>query len=163
MARPKGAVDYARRSKAFEMFCSGVRKADIAKELGVTRPAVQSWSKKDHWEERLFGIVNRAEEALNNTVGNQVAATLERLRTKMGSRITELEALCQPSNHPSVRLQAIKLWLELAGIKRAIPNPTDPTTAKSLELIEDLIHEEGIECKTGSSEESLPSDSSSPD
>ena len=61
----------------------------------------------------------------------------------MAQRIKELEQLCQPSNSPNARLQAIKLWLTLAGIgNRGIPNPTDPTTPKSLELIEDLLHTE---------------------
>lgn len=139
MGRPAGPTDYNRRMKAFEMFSSGIRKADIAKELGVSRPAIGLWAKKDKWDERLSRIVSRAEEALNHTIGNQVSQSLERLRTKMGSRLTELEILCGPSSHPTVRLQAIKLWLNLAGISRAMPNPADPTTPKSLELIQDLI------------------------
>ena len=142
MGRPPGNTDYNKHLRAFEMYCSGVRKSDIASELGVTRPAVGSWAKKHHWDERVAAIVNRADEAVSNATGNKVAATLVRLQDAMASRVTELEALCMPSNTPAVRLQAIRLWLDLAGIKRAFPNPANPTTPKSLELIEDLLHEE---------------------
>lgn len=122
------------------MYASGIKKSDIANELGVTRPAIGNWARKDRWDEKLLGIVARAEEALNNKTGDQVAATLNKLRSQMASRIVELESLCLPGNNPGTRLQAIKLWMELAGIKRAMPNPTDPTTPKSLQLIEDLLH-----------------------
>src|SRR3990167_9583216 len=123
------------------MYAAGVYKSDIARELNVTRPCVGSWANKDKWEDRIAGIVSRAEEAINSTVGNEIADTLLKLRSQMAQRIRELEQLCQPSNSPNARLQAIKLWLTLAGIgNRGIPNPTDPTTPKSLELIEDLLH-----------------------
>ena len=141
MSRPPGKTDYNRRLKAFELYAAGVSKSDIARELNVTRPCVGHWATKDKWEDRLAGIVNRAEEAINATVGNEIADTLLKLRSQMAQRIRELEQLCQPSNSPNARLQAIKLWLTLAGIgNRGIPNPTDPTTPKSLELIEDLLH-----------------------
>lgn len=140
IGRPAGKTDYNRRLRAFELYAAGIKKSDIALELGVTRPSIGNWAKKDNWDDRLAGIVNRAEEAINSAVGNEIADTLLRLRSQMSQRIKELEQLCQPSNSPNVRLAAIKHWLTLAGITRAIPNPADPTTPKSLELIEDLLH-----------------------
>lgn len=142
MGRPAGPKDYNRRLKAFELYASGIKKSDIAQELGVTRPCIGTWAKNDRWDERIAGIVSRAEEAVNHVVGNEVADTLAKLRTQMAQRVRELEQLCQPSNKPTTRLQAIKYWLELAGIRRAMPNPADPTTPKSLELFNDLLEKE---------------------
>lgn len=140
MGRPSGKTDYTRRAKAFELYAAGVKKSDIANELGVTRPCIGSWARKDGWDNKIAGIVNQADAALTFAIGNEVADALKHLRTGVAQRIRELESLCQPSNSPAARLGAIKAWLELAGLKRAIPNPADPTTPKSLELIEDLLH-----------------------
>lgn len=142
MARPAGPTDYTRRLKAFELYAAGVKKADIASELGVSRPCIGNWASKDKWQEKIEGIVNQADAALTFSIGNEVADALKHLRTGVAQRIRELESLCQPSNAPAARLGAIKAWLELAGLKRAMPNPGDPTTPKSLELIEDLLHNE---------------------
>lgn len=148
MGRPTGKTDYQRRLKAFEMYAAGIKKVEIARELGVTRPAVGAWAAKDRWDERMTTIVTRAEEALNHGEGNEVVATLKTLRGRLATRIAELETMCDKSSPPATRLQAIKMWFTLAGVVRGIPNPAAPTTPKSLELIQDLLHgqaEEGVE------------------
>jgi predicted transcriptional regulator len=142
VGRPSGKTDYQRRLKAFEMYAAGVKKVEIARELGVTRPAVGAWSVNDKWDERMTNIVNRAEEALNHGEGNEVANTLKVLRDQLSKRIGELEDMCRPSSPPAVRMQAIKMWFTLAGVTRGIPNPTAPTTPKSLELIQDLLNDQ---------------------
>ena len=142
MARPRGKPDYARRLKAFEMYSSGLKKKEIARELGVTPPAIGNWSKRDRWDERLAQLVSRADEAINSAGVNKVAGALAYLHDQVATRVKELEVLCGVTQAPATRLQAIKLWLTLAGVNRALPNPVDPTTPKSLELIEDILHPE---------------------
>lgn len=123
------------------MYSSGLKKKEIARELGVTPPAIGNWSKRDRWDERLAQLVSRADEAINSAGVNKVAGALAYLHDQVATRVKELEALCGGSQSATTRLAAIKLWLTLAGVNRALPNPTDPTTPKSLELIEDILHE----------------------
>ena len=140
MGRPLGGSNYTGRLRAYEMYASGMAKASIAREIGVTKAAVGQWCKKDLWDERLNRTVQNANEAVDHTLGNEVAAVLTVLRKRMASRISELEALCH-SKDDSTKLQAIKTWFVLAGIKQAIPNPIEPKGGPNLRLIGDLIDE----------------------
>ena len=140
--RPPGRSNLARRLRAYEMFFAGMNKAEIARELGVTRASVNQWSKKDKWDAKLNHVVARAEESLDNADINRVANIIAKLRARMHRRIDELESLCMPNQHPATRIKAIQLWLKLAGIEQAIPNPTEPSGQSSLTLIQDLIAEE---------------------
>lgn len=121
------------------MFSAGCSKAEISRELGVTRPTITDWSRKDRWDQRLGHAVEKAEQVLETTGVNTVAGILDRIRGKMKIRLDELETLCA-SPVPSIRLRAIQLWLKLAGVDRPMPDPIqsskDPATLK---LIEDLI------------------------
>lgn len=127
------------------MYAGGMKKAEIARELGVSRPCIQNWARNDKWEERLYRVATQAEAALDFTLGNQVADVLNEMRAKMRKRVSELELLCSPANHPSTRLRAIQTWLKLAGIDRALPDPTAPTAPVNLKLIDDAIEEEDEE------------------
>lgn len=138
MARPRGPRMLARRLRAFELYSSGIKPIEIARELGVTRQTVSYWSRQDKWDVRLSEVIHRAEEALSHVLGDQVAHILKSLRARMGARVGELEGLCQSRNE-HVRLKAITAWLKLAGVDQAVPSPTDPTNPRSLELIEDLV------------------------
>lgn len=143
MPRPKGPSDVTRRLRAYEQYAAGMRKSEIAKELGVTKASVGNWCKKDRWDERLSNVIEKAEEAVSHVMGNEVAAALAKLRQRMSTRLASLELLCQATNE-STRLKAIELWFKLAGIKQIIPSPTEPAKgARNLELIQDLIIERG--------------------
>ena len=142
--------------KAYELYAAGVKKSDIAREMGVTRQCVNRWSKADAWEDRLAGITKKAQEAADMALGDQVAAVVVTLQSKLARRIEQLEYLCSAAEKPATRLQAIQLWFRLAGIKQAIPNPTKPDDAPSLELIQDLIDEEPK--SVGNSQRNLATD-----
>ena len=130
---------------AYELYATGMRKASIARELGVTKATIGNWSRADQWEGRLSDIVNLANDAANHAVGEELAHGLARLKAQTSRRIAELESLCGPSNHPSTRIRAIQLWLKLAGMDRALPTPTDPgSTSRNLELVEDLMETAGV-------------------
>ena len=128
----------ARRLRAFELYSGGIKPIEIGRQLGVTRQTVSYWSRHDKWDARLSEIVHRAEDALEHVLGDQIAHILKSLRARMGQRVAELEGLCASRNE-HVKLKAISAWLKLAGVDQAIPNPTDPTHPRALELIEDLI------------------------
>ncbi len=130
------------RMKAYELFSAGVKKSDIARELGVTKTAISRWSKLDNWTERMSKIVQQAESAADLAVGDQVAAVLITLRNRLAHRVQQLEYLCSSAATPPSRLAAIALWFKLAGIKQAIPNPAQPQSEGSLALIQDLVTEE---------------------
>ncbi len=138
MGRPKGPPNVAARLRGFELYAAGLRKSDIARELGVTRAAVTDWSHKDEWEARLNPGL--AEAAADFATTNQTAAALVRLKGQVSKRINELELLCGPSHHPTVRLRAIAMWLKLAGVDSAIPPPKDHNP--SLELVDDTEPED---------------------
>ena len=135
---PKGKVDYARRLKAFELYASGMKKAAIAQELGVTRQCIHGWASQDKWDTRLYDATIKAEAAVDFTLENTVAEILNEMRGKLRKRLAELEALCAPTMDPSIRLRAIEKWFKIAGMERALPNPGQPSTPKGLELIDDL-------------------------
>jgi DNA-binding XRE family transcriptional regulator len=142
LGRPKGAektANLTKRMRAYEMFVAGAKKATIARELGVTKATIGAWAREDAWEGRLVDIVATANAAAEYQVGDQVAATLLRLKSQMTKRVAELETLCGPANHPSVRLRAIQVWLKLAGVDQALPNPLKPGEGTSLQLVEDLV------------------------
>lgn len=138
MARPKGPRMLARRLRAFELYSGGIKPIEIGRQLGVTRQTVSYWAREDKWNDRLSEVIHRAEEALSHVLGDQIAHILKSLRARMGQRVAELEGLCASRNE-HVRLKAINAWLKLAGVDQAIVTPTDPTSPRSLELIEDLV------------------------
>ena len=130
--------------QAYEMYVAGMKRSHIARELGVTKATITHWSQNDRWEGRLADLVATSNAAAEHAVGDQVAAALARLKEQTAKRISELEQLCGPVNHPSVRLRAIQAWLKLAGVDRALPDPVNPNTPKSLELVEDLLENERV-------------------
>ena len=141
MPRPPGGKDLLRRAKAYEMYAAGLKKADIAREIGVTRPAVSAWARQDRWDERLAALVNRASDAAEWSTENALAKAMASLRLRLARRIEELEGLCGPGNHPSTRLNAIKLWLQMAGADKGTlvePAKHDP----GISLIDDLAKPE---------------------
>ena len=156
---------YQRRVRAMEMFAGGMNKSAIARALGVARQNVVRWAQRDHWDERLgqpatptrvmsSGELEQAskdgDELARAVTGNLVAATLVKLRTKLGARVVELEALCGPTSSPTVRLRAIEVWLKLAGVRQIMPDPSVPAeamTQRDLQLLDDLASTElrGVE------------------
>ena len=134
-------MDVTRRLRAYEMFAAGMRKSEIARELGVTKASVGHWSKKDKWDEKLNNTISQAEEAVNHVLGNEIAQALVKLRQRLNARLASLEFLCQ-SNNEFTRLKAIEMWFKLAGIKQLMPNPVEPAKgSRNIELIQDLIDE----------------------
>jgi len=138
MPRKPGPPNLQGRLRAFEMFSAGMRKADIARELQVTRACINDWRKKDLWEERLGAAVAGANAAVDHALGNEIAEVLAVLRTKLKLRISQLEQLCN-SPRDGTKLRAILAWFQLAGIKQGIPNPTDTKGPANLQLIQDLV------------------------
>ncbi len=135
--------DYARRLRAFELFAAGVKKADIAAGLGVSRMAVTKWSREDTWDDRLQSNFQRAEEAADFSTTTTVAAAIARLRGSLGKRLEELERMCGPTTSDArVRLAAIRLWFDLVATSSRIPellgSTTTATTPGHLEFVEDL-------------------------
>ena len=143
MPRPRGRIDYTRRIRAYELFAAGLRKADIARELGVSKVTIGNWGKADRWDDRQASMVAKAEVAVDHVVGNAVAEALASLRGRLRKRIEELETLCSAGIHPGTRMAAIKLWFELAK-KMETPDPlAPPTNPGQLELINDLLEDSG--------------------
>ena len=141
MPRPKGPLDITRRLRAYECYGAGMRKSEIAREVGVTKAAVGNWCKKDRWDDKLNNTIAAAEDAVNHVLGNEIAQALAGLRKRLGARLASLELLCQAKNE-FTRMKAIELWFKLAGIKQLVPNPIEPAKgARNLELIQDLIDE----------------------
>ncbi len=138
MPAPKRGTNLTKRMQAYEMYVAGHRKASIARELGVTKATIGAWAKADQWEGRLASVVAQANASADHVVGDQLAQALMNLKLSVTRRVQELEGLCGPSQDPSTRLRAIQLWLKLAGIDRAIPNPVDPSSKTDLALLEDL-------------------------
>jgi predicted transcriptional regulator len=125
--------------RAYELFVQGHRRADIARELGLTKATIGAWAKADQWEGRMERLVATANEAADHVVGDQLAHALAQLKLSVVRRVKELESLCGPSQEPGLRLRAIQAWLKLAGIDKALPHPTSPTTKADLTLLEDLL------------------------
>lgn len=138
--REKIPRNLSTRMKAYELFSAGVRKSDVARELGVNKTAISRWCREDRWDDRMANLVRKAETTADLAVGDQVTAVLITLRNKLARRVEQLEYLCA-SDKPATKLAAIALWFKLAGVKQVIPNPTKPDTPASLELIQDLIEE----------------------
>lgn len=157
MATPK---NLATRLKAYELYAVGLKKSEIARELGVTKACISQWSQADSWDGRLAETVRRAETAVDLVLGDQVAAVLTRLRGKLAARVAELERLCSTAEKPATRLSAISLWFKLADVKQVIPNPTKPTTPATLELIQDLVDDPDLVDDTNTQEEGRVGDPS---
>lgn len=135
----KGTYDYSRRLRGFELYAAGMKKADIAGQLGVSKMAISNWARKDRWDDRLVSLVKRAEEAVDHSVGNTIATTLATLRSRLSRRLDELEALCSAAYPAQTRMSAIRLWFDLASNK-AFPDPTQSASSPgNLELLEDLV------------------------
>lgn len=137
MGRPTGKANLTGRLRAFELYAAGLKKADIARELNVTRAAVTTWARKDSWEDRLTADYREAERAVDFVKGEEVAHILATLKSRMKKRLNELEILCSPSAQPATRLAAIRLWLKLAGIDEGSLNPVK-LEPKPLTLTDDL-------------------------
>ena len=141
MSRPRGPSDITRRLRAYECYAAGMRKSEIAREIGVTKAAVGNWCKRDQWDVKINNTIASAEEAVNHVLGNEIGQALVGLRKRLTARLAALELLCQ-SNNEFTRLKAIEMWFKLAGIKQLMPNPVEPAKgARNLELIQDLINE----------------------
>lgn len=139
MPRPTGKTNFLGRLKAYELYAAGMRKAEIAREVNVTRGAVSEWCRKDRWDERLAGGDKRAADAVDFVRGNEVAATIARLRSKLMQRVNELELLCGPGAQPHVRLKAIEQWIKLATSDKLLAESTKAIpTAAPLTLEDDL-------------------------
>ena len=139
MPRNPGPANLQGRLRAFEMFAAGMRKAEIARELGVTRACINDWRKKDLWAERLDSTVKNAQEAVDHALGNEIAEVIATLRGRLKLRIAQLEKLCD-SPKDETKLRAIQAWLQLAGIKQGIPSPVEPARgSRNLHLIQDLL------------------------
>lgn len=147
MPRPNRQQNYTNltnRMRAYEMFATGAKRSEIAREVGVTKATITNWAREDRWEERLTDVAAQANAAAEHAVGEELAQALARLKKGVARRISELELLCGPSARPETRIKAITTWLKLAGADRAIVTPTDPTGPKNLELISDLVVKEEL-------------------
>ena len=126
------------RARAYQLYAEGLSKAQVSRELGVTKSAVTQWARKDAWDHRLAQTVREAERAVDLALGDQIAESIARLRHALARRLDELERRCRDGSNPAAQISAIKLWLQLAGVKQGLPNPANPADATSLELIQDL-------------------------
>lgn len=147
MARPRGNENLAKRARAYEMFVAGIRKAEIARELGVTRATVGNWCLKDRWTARMDAIAVGADQAADWASKDAVAATMYRLKSRLPQRVNELEQMCSPGNHPSVRLRAIQAWIKMATDKTL---PVEVAKGNDLQLEEDLLEDEDVGRASGS-------------
>lgn len=139
MAAPRKGSNLTAKLRAYEMYASGMRKAEIARELGLTKACIGAWAKLGMWDSRLSDIVSSANAAADLEAGGELAAALAQLKRMAARRVAELELLCHAPDAPT-RMKAIQLWLKLAGMDRAIISPTNPVGDKpSLELVEDLL------------------------
>lgn len=143
MTAPRKGTNLTARMRAYELYATGMKKADIARELGLTKAAIGQWAKAERWDARLADIVSQANSAADHALGDQLAASFLRLKEQALKRVSELELLCGPAQHPSTRLKAIQLWLKLAGLDRAMPNPITPgSNPNELRLVEDLLEKD---------------------
>ena len=139
--RPRGDGNRLKRLRAFELYCGGNKKSEIANTLGVTKASVTAWSKKDLWNDRLAQIANRAGEAADHVIGETVADVAIRIRAKYEQRLRELDGICTSSlTPPQARISAIKAWFEI-GNKVQI-DPTKPLSdPRNLTMIQDLLED----------------------
>jgi len=140
VARPKGR-DLVRRHRAYELWNIGVKKSQIARELGVSKAAIGYWAKEDRWTEKQeAGLAGQGPlAAASFATENALARAIERLHLRLAARITELETMCG-STREDVRLRAILAWMKLAKDMPIVAAPTsDPN---NLSLIEDLADSE---------------------
>lgn len=150
MARPTGKTNFLGRIKAFELYAAGMRKIQIAKEVGVSRGAVSEWSRKDRWDQRLAEGDKRVGDAVDFVKGNETAAAIARLRGKLMQRINELELMCGPGAPPQVRLKAIEQWIKLAVSDKLLAESTKPSTpAISGLTLEDDLGDVGSDSEYG--------------
>lgn len=137
--RPNGDGNRLKRLRAFELYSTGHKKAEIARTIGTTKATVSHWSKRDDWNGRLAQIVSRAAEAADLTLGETVADIAVRIRNKYDQRLRELDGICtSPLTPPQAKISAIKAWFELG--KTVQPDAFKPLTdPRNLELIQDLL------------------------
>jgi predicted transcriptional regulator len=150
--RPKGDGNRLKRLRAFELYCGGNKKSEIANTLGVTKASVSAWAKKDLWQDRLSQIAARAGEAVDHVVGETIADVATRIRAKYEQRLQELDHICTSSlTPPQARISAIKAWFEI-GNKVQI-DPTRPLNdPKNLTMIQDLLEELPAQPPVGASD-----------
>lgn len=124
--RPAGVLaltNAAKRLRAYELYLSGMRKTDIADNLGVTKAAVGNWSRKDNWDLRLQTLTNRVSEQASLISQTSLAAILADMQIRLRARVAELESLCGPATHPSTRLNAIRTWFNVVKELEALAPP----------------------------------------
>lgn len=149
--RPSGVMALAgaaKRLRGFEMYMSGIRKSDIAKNLGVTPAAVGNWSKADNWDLRLQSLKSRVKDQAELISQTSLAAILADMQIRLRQRVAELESLCGPAVHPTTRLAAIRTWFQVTKEleQLAPPKATDiPASA----FIDDLTAHSGQAAPVG--------------
>lgn len=149
--RPRGDGNRLKRLRAFELYCGGNKKSEIANTLGVTKASVSAWAKKDLWNDRLAQIANRSSEAVDHVLGETIADVAARIRGKYEQRLRELDSLCTSAlTPPQARISAIKAWFEIGNKVQIDPGKplSDP---KNLTMIQDLLEESPLSPPVGAS------------
>lgn len=139
--RPNGVLaltNAAKRLRAYEMYLTGMKKADIARALDVTKAAVGNWSAKDNWDLRAQVLTKRVTEQAELISQTSLAAILADMQLRLRQRVAELEQLCGPSMHPSVRLNAIKAWFGVVKELEALAPPKQSEVPASA-FIDDYV------------------------
>ena len=139
--RPTGVMaltNASKRLRAYELYLTGMKKADIARALDVTKAAVGNWAAKDHWDLRAQVLTRRVTEQAELISQTSLAAILADMQLRLRQRVAELEQLCGPSMHPSVRLNAIKAWFAVVKELEALA-PPKVSEAPATAFIDDFV------------------------
>lgn len=125
--RPTGIgalTNAAKRLRAYELYMQGMKKAAIAETLGLSKPAISNWARKDRWDMRLQTLKERVEEQATLISQTSLAAILADMQMRLRVRLAELETLCGPANpQPSARIQAIRTWFQIVKELEALAPP----------------------------------------
>lgn len=124
--RPTGVMaltNASKRLRAYELYLSGMKKADIARALDVTKAAVGNWAAKDNWDLRMSTLARRVEDQATLISQTSLAAILADMQIRLRQRVAELEQLCGPTMHPATRLNAIKTWFSVVKELEALAPP----------------------------------------
>lgn len=124
--RPTGVMaltNASKRLRAYELYLTGMKKADIARALDVTKAAVGNWAAKDNWDLRMSTLSRRVEEQATLISQTSLAAILADMQIRLRQRVAELEQLCGPTMHPATRLNAIKTWFSVVKELEALAPP----------------------------------------
>lgn len=103
------------RLRAFQLYATGLRSPDIARQLGVSDQAVYTWRKKDSWDAKLEKLTTDAVQAADFATGNVHAEALVKLDSLIPTRLDQLKDLCDdPETPPGTKLGALREWFSLA-------------------------------------------------